>query len=212
MADLTRKIEETMEIPQSLVKLELNSAILDVRMSLDELRVRTGDTFIVHYYSIADCRVINECIAWMRELLLHLRKWKENSCSHLDPNQIKDTNYLQMLGIDLFSPWLDPKSYANKLYFISKDGLALVSEAMSILLEVPLASIPTTLQRFEMEILLMLWNITEDTPTRKAVVQSDGIEICKRALLRIPIRPHSFVYGGFFGKEIIRMSLGVFAK
>ena len=45
VADLTRKIEETMEIPQSLVKLELNSAILDVRMSLDELRVRTGDTF-----------------------------------------------------------------------------------------------------------------------------------------------------------------------
>ena len=147
---------------------------------------------IVHYYSIADCRVINECIGWMRGLLLHLRKWKEaDSYSHFDAYGISDTSCLHKLAM-IFSPWLDPKSYANKIHFIAKDGLTLVSEVMSILSKIPLVDLPTKLQHIEMQMLCSLWNFTENAHTRKAVVQSDGIEICKRALLRVPVKPLYF--------------------
>ena len=211
VSDLTRRIEETMEIPEMLVKLEKDSAILNVKASLEELRVRAEDKFIVHYYSKAECKAINDCIDWMRELLSHLRTLQEDQ--YLDINNITNTHHLQLLGFDLFLPWLDSQKYANKLYFISKDGLIILSQIMSILLDIPLAYLPAKLQRYETEMLVILWNITEDTLIRRAVVETQGIEICTRALLRVPVKPHVLIQSsGIFGKEIVRMALGSFAK
>ena len=196
-----------MEIPESLIKLEWNSAILEVGTGLDELGVREGDTFGVRYYSKADCRAINECIVWMKKLLDYLRRSKESGVIGL--NSIGDSSCLDTLAFRLFLPWLEPRTYANKAYFISSGGLILVSELMNITLVVPFIDLPEVLSNIESQILMVLWNITEDASIRRAVVQSGGIENCTRALLRVPIESQRLI---FRSKEIIRRSIGVFTK
>ena len=212
VGDLILKIEETMEIPESLVKLERNSTILDVRTRLDDLRVRTGDSFVVHYYSKADCQIISECIDWMKELSGYLQRWSASIYMNLDMSSIRDTHLLQTVGFNLFVPWLDSRSYANKLYFISKGGLDILSEIMNISQKVQMGNLPSKMQSFETQMLLILWNITEDAPIRRAVVQCDGIEICRRALLRVAVKPYTVMSCNDSTKEIVEMSLGVISK
>lgn len=212
IGDLKQKIEEQHEIPKHLMKLQLNSAILPDTQSLDQLNLRNGDTFIVNYYSKADCRAINNCITILKRLLEQLHDW-DNMKYHNMANFVQAEMNLSSLGYRLFLPWLDVRKYANKLYFVSKDGLVLVNKSLSILLDLPQASLTSSLQRIEGLLLVIMWNITEDAHIRRAVVRAGGLDTCVKALLIKKVVPtEALEYDGGYSTELIRKSLGVFAK
>ena len=214
VGDLTRKIEEVLEIPESSMKLELNSAILQSSNGLDELNLRSEDTIIVYYYSKADCREIRHCTEWLVQLHERLGRWQDSGYAS-DLDYPRKEECLGILGFDLFLPWLMPQKYANKLYFISKDGLTLVTRLLDIILAVPQSNLPLQLLKIEGQLLVILWNITEDAQIRRAVVAAGGIQSCTKAVLRVPVKPDVQLsgFGGYyFLRQTIRKSLGVFAK
>ncbi len=220
VSDVAREIEKSMEIPESQIKLKLNSAVLGRNASLKDLSVRNGDTLMVYYYARADCQRINECIEWMEGFLQWLEKWREMvydinlmMLNLLPP--ISGEQCLKDLCFTYFSPWFLPPQYANKLYFIAKDGLILVTKIMDILLSIPPDMLEDQLQQIEASTLGILWNITEDKYIGRTVVRAGGIETCTRALLRLPIPecrhfPEESHIAGVM--ETIRVSLGVLAK
>ena len=207
--DLKLKIEEATEIPEFLLKLEYNWATLRDD-NLERLNVRNGDTFVVHYFSKADCKEILDCIKWLEQLLESIKRWKESDYSAA-LNYPRKEDCLENLGFNLFLPWLEPQKYANKLYFIAKDGLNQVIDALNILLDV--SSLPYELSLIEGRLLVILWNITEDAHIRRALVEAGGVQTCTKALLRVPVVPPTYSIGlSFYVKQTMRKSLGIFAK
>ena len=214
VSDMARIIEEAAEIPESQMRLEMNSVVLGRNKSLKELSMRSGDTLVVYYYARADCREIIKCIQWMENLLAWLENWNWEDCGvPVNANAIIDC--LQELSFAYFSPWLAPTKYINKLYFISKDGLTLITKIMNILLDIPADWLDHELQLIESSTLGILWNITENEYILKAVAKSGGVEVCIRALSRLPIPecrhfPEESHIEGV--KETMRKSLGALAK
>lgn len=205
IGDLKQRIEEQHDIPIHLMKLIMNSANLADNQTLDQLKVNNGDTFVVQYYSKADCQAINTCITVLNNLTQQLEDDGNISSRNVEWN-------LANLGYRLFLPWLDVRKYANKLYFVSKDGLVLINKSLRILLDMPRESISRELQKVEGVLLVLLWNITEDAHIRRAVVRAGGLESCIKALVIKKVVPSEKVVYDFFSSELIRKSLGVFAK
>ena len=217
VGDITHKIEETLSIPESQTRVEISSATVEKSTRLKDLRLRNGDSVTVYYYSVADCKDVGECIEWMKRLLDILVNWKESGyCSTNQAVQdIRGQRCLSELSFTHFSPWMTPAKYANKIYFISKGGLVLVYQIMSILLDVRCFNLPVKLQQIESLTLGILWNITEDVYIFRAVVQTGGLEICTKALLRVPVTPFKLLPEDSYyeaARETIRKALGAFAK
>ncbi len=207
VGDLTREIEERFEIPATLAKLELNSVILsNDETSLDTLRISKEDTFIVRYYHEADCRKINECLKGMSLLLCLMGKWKESKYD----NQFKP-NHSDFISQDgVFLPWLHPKTYASKLYFIAKGGLELMFKILHIRLEAPTYVIgQMEFGSIVHRMLVMLCRIGEDDVTRRAIVQVGGVETCRKVLLWKPARRLKHL---FYIRQAVSKSIEVFSR
>ena len=211
VGDLKRELEERLEIPATLAKLKLNSVILNNDgTSLDTLRICKEETFIVHYYHEADCRKINACLKRMSQLLGSMEKWKESKYE----NQFKPSHSDFISEPDIFLPWLNPKTYANKLYFIAKGGLELIMKILRIRLEAPTYVIIGQMEFGSViqVMLAMISRIGENDVTRQAIVQVGGVETCRKVLLWKPARKLGNSLNFFYNRQAIGKSIEIFSR
>ena len=212
--ELMCKIEEALEIPESMLRLEIDSDVpLKRGDGLEGLKLRNGDVFVARYYSRADCREINACVEWITQLLDNLRTMT-NSMGIIGyfACPIQGFECLEELCTIHFSPWQDPRKYANKIHFISRNGLSLISDLMQLLAVATIDQLDHGMQVVERALLDNLWSITEDDFIRQAVVRSGAVENCIKTLLRVRIEQPTMFQCDYYVEDIILGSLGVLAK
>lgn len=212
-SDIISKLEDTLDIPGSAMSLEMNSLVLKEEDHLDSLKLRSGDTITVKYYSVANCSKVNECLDAMQSIKGKLEEWEKGDYRVSSLRITRQEGLINDYAIDLFSKWTDPHNYANKVHFITRDGLRLIVDILRLISDVPTYRLPIELQIIEIGLLSCLVNIAEDGHIRRLVIASGAIERCVKTLLRYPIQcQHPQTNCDNIIKFIILESLGVLAK
>ena len=129
--ELKQAIESRFSIPVCVQSVSYQLAPLSDSDSLLERRIRSGDTLSVSYLCEADCKLIREVIEWLKNVTATIQ------IEHLTEEGGTNTDDIIKIGFFeseypiLFHKsfrWLDPKCYANKLYFKAMGGLQAVIE------------------------------------------------------------------------------------
>lgn len=186
--DLINKIEEEIQIPATAMTLQIHSVPL--RRHTDDLKwfkLRTGDTVTVHYYSDSDCKEVNECIDLLGMILLELQNYiASTSADRQLQFPLTTANGISMFHSVCISKWLDPRSYANKVDFIHREGLQIISKILQCIAEVEKKpykpSVLYSLLSIENSLLDCLWDLTEDDYIREQVTKSGGVDNCLNIL------------------------------
>lgn len=201
IGEIQTRIEKDLQIPAVLQIVQVGAATLDASTELNKLRLRNHDTITVKYFAMAECSDVDNCIGWFKILVDTLNKYgmpqKTSGLSSLEVQQLldiitQDEQFILDLGFHLFLPWMKPEKYANKLYFINKNGLDVMMELYSLLLSVPWYQLPMKLQIVQCEMLCALWNLAETFPLRREILKHGGLEKCVRSLVQVRVKPEMF--------------------
>ena len=129
--ELKQAIESRFSIPICVQSVSYQLAPLSDGESLLERRIRSGDTLSVSYHCEADCQLIREIIEWLKNMTaaIQVEHLTEDGGANTD-DIIKAGFFEAEYPVLLHKSfrWLDPKCYANKLYFEAMGGLQAVIE------------------------------------------------------------------------------------
>ena len=145
--EIKKKIEEDFSIPSCVQTLHYQSMILKDSDQLQHTHFRSGDTLTVDYPIEGECKMVQNVIQWMREILDLLQildkaspltdEKKEDDLILSTLSKIKrltiagDTDgTLDALFIGM---WKNMKEYVNKLYFHQKGGLEVLMKIYYLL-------------------------------------------------------------------------------
>ena len=201
IGEIQTKIEKDLHIPAALQTVQVGSVTLDSTTELNKLRLRNYDTITVKYFATAECSGVDDCIGWFKLLVNTLNTYgvpqKTSELPSLEVQQLLDMiaqeeQFIIDLGFQLFLPWMKPEKYANKLYFIDKNGLDVMMELYSLLLSVPWHQLPMKLQIVQYLLLCALWNLAETCPLRREILKHGGLEKCVRSLVQVRVEPEMF--------------------
>ena len=190
VADVKLKVEEDFSIPMCVQSLSYEAYPLNDSTSLEEARIRSGDTFLVAYSAEGDCPEITKVVRWLELVREYLRA--EDPC--LEEPMSSDFEDLIKLGIrdelienlafKYLFPWLDSKKYANKLYFVQIGGLDVTMDIYSLLHRHPWDQCMLHLKYVEYGLLRVLWNLSETFQLRRLIMKHGGLQLCMKSLLR----------------------------
>jgi hypothetical protein len=129
--ELKQAIESRFSIPVCVQSVSYQLAPLSDEDSLLERRIRSGDTLSVSYLCEADCQLIREVIEWLKNVtaaiqIEHLTEEGGANTDDIFRTGCFEAEYPILLHKSF--RWLDPKCYANKLYFEAMGGLQAVIE------------------------------------------------------------------------------------
>ena len=200
IGEIQTRIEKDLQIPAVLQIIQVGSTTLDANTELKKLRLRNYDTITVKYFAMAECSDVDNCIGWFKVLVNTLNKHgvpRKTGLPSLEVQQLldiigQDERFILDLGFHLFLPWMKPEKYANKLYFINKNGLDIMMELYSLLLSVPWHELPMKLQIVQCEMLCALWNLAETFPLRREILKHGGLAKCVRSLVQVHVEPEMF--------------------
>ena len=188
--NLKQEIEEQFNIPVCVQNLVYESQSHGDTTRLDALRIRSGDSFLVEYYSEGNCKEILQVIKWM-SLLLAMLKTENPSVATGISQGLEDlvmmgieAEFIEDLAFEYFFPWLSPKKYANKLHFVYNGGVDIILELYGLLLRNPWPQCLLKLKYIEYGILRILWNLTETFALRRLIVIHGGLQMCMKSLQR----------------------------
>lgn len=170
VADIKAQIQTVYQIPISSQTILLNSTLpLDSNLELSALGLKNKDTLTVRYFSKADCYSLDQCIDLLTSLLQTLKKHglpephDDDILSRLHCTLNPD---LEELVFNLFSPRLEPRVHANKVYFISNSGLDLLLELYSIPAECAWNDLCSEGKRFHSSLLISFGTFSENFEIR----------------------------------------------
>ena len=188
--NLKQEIEDQFNIPVCVQSLVYESQCHSDAACLSALKMRSGDSLLVEYYSEGDCKEVIQVIHWM-SLLLAVLKTENPS---VDTGMSQGLEDLVMMGIDAgfiedlafeyFFPWLSPKKYVNKLHFVHNGGVDIILELYRLLLRNPWPRCVLKLKYIEYGILRILWNLSETFALRRLIVRHGGLQMCMKSLQR----------------------------
>lgn len=190
IADVKLKVEEEFSIPMCVQSLSYEAYRLNDSTSLEEARIRSGDTFQVAYSAEGDCPEITKVVRWLELVREYLRA--EDPCLK-DPMSsdfeeliklgIRD-ELIESLAFKYLFPWLDSKKYANKLYFVQLGGLDVTMEIYALLHRHSWDQCMLHLKYVEYGLLRVLWNLSETFQLRRLIMKHGGLQLCMKSLLR----------------------------
>ena len=129
--ELKQAIESRFSIPVCVQSVSYQLAPLSDSDSLLERRIRSGDTLSVTYLCEADCPLIREIIEWVKNVTAAIQIEHLTEGGEANTDDIIKTGFFEAeypISFHKSFRWLDPKCYANKLYFEAMGGLQAVIE------------------------------------------------------------------------------------
>ena len=205
VADLQRDVETQFCVPRCCQTLVFEGVPL--RGGDDTLRahrVRNGDTFHVHYRSMADVKEIRGVVDSMQEALNTIEESYNHHPHYYTPGHEFDREnvlgaitqfeqhikpeMVECLATHYFQPFTSERAIANRLYFLDIGGLEMLHKLYCVVLKYPWEVTVVTLQYLEQAILRVLWNITASFDIRLHVLRYPFIELCVQSALRVPIQ------------------------
>ena len=188
--DVKTRIEHEYNIPVCTQTLSFESQVLSDGTNLKSIRVRSGDTFCISYYADGNCIEILKVIGWFKVLLAALRvnnpsisNGIENDLEELLALGIEE-KHMENLAFEYFAPWLDARTYVNKLHFIHNRGIEIVMEIYNLLFRHPWPNCCLKLKYMEYSILMVLWNLGETIEFRRLITKHNGLQLCIKSLFR----------------------------
>ncbi len=198
--DLKLQIERNLKIPACVQSLFYETHPLREEAPLESLRIRSGDTLHVDYYSEGDCEELIQVISWLSLLLDGLKLESPSVACGISSslNQLVmmgiEAEFIEDLAFEYFFPWLDAKKYANKLHFVHNGGVDIVMEVYTLLQRQSWSNSLIKLKYLEYGILRVLWNLSETFALRRLIISRGGLQLCMKSLLRKKLEK---------GKEIV---------
>lgn len=226
VAEVKARIEKECQIPEPLQSILFGSVTLEPRTELKSLRLRSDDTLTVRYHSTAECKELDEGIAWIQYLLetfqtlgvplrYSIQQHDDTIFEALESVREED-NFMTRLAFDYSLPWLEPRVSANKVYFIQKEGLEKLLELHSCLVSCQWHALPIELQLLQGQILMVIWNLAETFQLRREILKRGGLEKCIQSLVQVRIVPELLEEDDKDDMvtlwECIRSSVGALAK
>ena len=206
--EIKKKIEEDFSIPSCVQTLHYQSMILKDYDELQHTHFRSGDTFTVNYQTRGDCKRVQNVIQWLEEILGYLEDNNSHSDEQKDPslssylcNMAEDlilsgmhNGTAQDLCLHLFYPWKDKRTYVNKLHFHHEGGLEVLMKVYGQMVSKEWGGMGIDSQfHLYLECLCSqaVANYTQTFPLRRQVIQSGGLDMCTKTLLRKQVRRDS---------------------
>ena len=201
--EIKKKIEEAFSIPSCVQTLHYQSMILKDSDQLQHTHFRSGDTFTVNYPIEGECKMVQNVILWIREIL-DLLQIIDETCSlsdgekkdHLMLSTLQKIERMTMVGdtdgtldalyMDMFYPWKNMKKYVNKLYFHQKGGLEVLMKTYNLLVsnEWGDLGIEDHLLVLEHNCAGALTNYAESFALSRQIVKLGGLETFLKSLLK----------------------------
>lgn len=185
------RVEDQFCIPVCVQSLSYETHHLSDDTTLEEARIRAGDKFLVKYSSKANCKEIDEVVAWFGMVKTYLLAENPSLDNPLSQD-FEDTlmqgmreEFIENMAFKYLFPWLDAKKYANKLYFVYSGGLGVVMDIYAAVHCHPWDKCLLKLKYLEYGILRILWNLSETFELRRLILQhNNGLSLCIKSLLR----------------------------
>ena len=171
------------------------------------IHFRSGDTFTVDYPIEAECKLVQNIIKWLKELLKLLKFIEEvilcpyNKDDHLMASKINELGSLILEGENddtvralcesLFSPWEDKRKLTNCVYFQQEGGLDALMKIYGVLVNFEWGDIGLSkdLHCFlEHVCSFVLFSYAQTFPLRRQVVKLGGLEMRMKTLMRRKLR------------------------
>ena len=227
--DVKTKIENNYNIPVCTQTLSFESQVLSNDTNLEYVRIRSGDTFRVFYYADGNCAEILKVIGWFKVLLAALRVENPSISEGISFELERllamgiEEKHMDNLAFEYFHPWLDARTYVNKLHFIHNGGIEVIMSIYSLLFRHPWPNCCLKLKYMEYGILKVLCNLSETFTLRRLITKHNGLQLCMKSLLRKkleegqPIKDretpgHQIMYQDWILIENIGAALGTLCK
>ena len=189
--ELKQCIQSEYSIPASCQRLYFESALIGDDERLASYRVRDGDTLHVRYNSEGDVRDILGIISSMAEMVCFLESIQpellKGTLSRGPVTRSVKVSEVKSLTAKYFEPFATERANANRLLFVSNNGLELLHELHTILLRQPWENNPLEMQKLEFAILCVLSNITCSFFTRTLVLRRPTLDAVAQSLLRVEL-------------------------
>ena len=201
--EIKKKIEEDFSIPSCVQTLHYQSMILKDSDQLHHTHFRSGDTFTVDYPIEGECKMVQNVIQWMIEILGLLQIIDEAyplSDEEMEGDLILSTlrkikhmtiagdtdGTLDALYMGMFYPWKNVKKYVNKLYFHQKGGLEVLIKMYTMLVSNKWEGlgIDDHLLDLEHHCAGALTNYAESFALSRQIVKLGGLETFLKSLLK----------------------------
>ena len=226
--DVKLCVENELSIPACCQELSFESQKLRDCDSVEVLKIREGDTLTINYESegmVEDVREIIKGMKSMNRILRKktIRKRLENGggcdteiSNNLDTVKVK----VQLLASAYFHPPTDPRSKANRLFFVSNNGLQIMHQLHVELLRYPWDKCVLEMQYLEHSILNVLWDLSASFSIRLLLLERPTLEAVIKSLVRVEIPANSFFHGPIgssyeykrITSEMLYMAVGVVSK
>ena len=199
--DIKLCVESELSIPACCQEMSFESQKLRDCDSIEVLKVREGDTLTINYQSEGMVEDVMEIIKGMKSMKRFLRKKAirkrlENGggCDAEISNNL-DTVQVELLASTYFHPSADPGSKANRLFFVSNNGLQIMHQLHVELLRYPWDKCVLEMQYLEHSILRILWNLSAAFSIRLLLLERPTLEAVIKSLVRVEIPANSFFQG-----------------
>ena len=204
VADLKKKIRENFSVPECVQDLSFEGQSLSDTTVLKEALMRDGDTIRVSYIWEADCKEILEVVDWFKNVEGILKLMAEYKSNYLSGNisgsiiHGLNTNLMENLQMKYFYPWLDTRSYVNKLHFATCGGLKVMMSAFNLILRHPWEEINFLLQIIASNILHVLWNMCETLEIKRLILSHNNcLKLSLLCLMLEKVEDVVTKFGGF---------------
>ena len=189
--DIKKFIEDNLDIPQYGQTIRFNSVVLqDETENVSHLRIRSGDTLDLTYYSVANCEQLRAIIDWLKSVVASLKEvgvpTRETFSSSKHGFLEQNDHLVKELSAN-FSKWGSPVNNANKQFFIDNGGLDHLIELYSLLLIQPWLEMPLQLKKLENDVLYTFCVFSETLQTRQELARRGLLPMCLQSLLRVEI-------------------------
>ncbi len=199
--DVKLCVENELSIPACCQELSFESQKLRDCDSVEVLKIREGDTLTINYESEGMVEDVREIIKGMKSMNRFLRKktirkrLENGSGCDTEISNNLDTVQVESLASAYFHPSADPRSKANRLFFVSNNGLQIMHQLHAELLRYPWDKCVLEMQYLEHSILRVLWNLSAAFSIRLLLLERPTLEAVIKSLVRVEIPANSFFQG-----------------
>ena len=194
--DIKLHVQKEFSIPACCQCLSFESRRLKDHYSLAELRIREGDTLIIHYTAEAMVEEVTDIIRSIGEMecflsseVIQLQLSYGHHNSELESEMSKNLNAFKVeaLATRYFHPSSNATCQANRLFFVKNGGLENLHRLHEELLKYPWADCNIEMQYLEHSILRVLWNISAAFSIRMLLFERPTMDAVIKSLVRVKI-------------------------
>ncbi len=184
---LKQAIENELQIPVCLQTISLKSASITDGQLLSGLYLRKDDVLTVEYTTEADTKDMNELLRLLQSFII------DDSSVNTEDNST-DTFTIEELLRKCLQPPTSERTKANRLHFVSKNGIHTCLSIYKVLAPLPWQAMTIETLLLERLILMVLCDLSAANTARQLLMkQPKVVEHLRMSILKTNIHPYELV-------------------